>query len=191
MCGRYYIDPDDDMEIQLIIDKIKDKFIDTPEIGALRTGEIFPTNIAPVITKDSPEPMKWGFSRFDGKGHVINARFETAHEKSMFKRSMEERRCILPASCYFEWEKRGSKKQKTQIGADSPLYMAGLYRVEKDFPLPVFVILTMAAWPQISSIHDRMPVLLSAEIREDWLHSRIDSRDILAMPEAELHYKEA
>lgn len=188
MCGRYYIDPDDDREIQLIIDKIKDKFIDVPEIDSLRTGEIFPTNVVPAITSESPAPMKWGFSRFDGKGRIINARLETAHEKNMFKEAMHIRRCVLPASYYFEWDGR---KKKMEIGAGSPLYLAGLYRFEKDSTLPVFVILTMSAWPKISFIHDRMPVLLPAEIREDWLAGRIDGRDILAMPEAELYYKEA
>lgn len=195
MCGRYYIDPDDDMEIKLIIDKIKDKFLDIPEIAEMKTGEIFPTNTVPAITRDSHELMKWGFSRFDGKGHIINARFETAGEKSMFSKPLISSRCIIPASHYFEWEKREgeAKKQKMEIGADSTLYMAGLFRREKDLSLPVFVILTMPARPRIINIHDRMPVLLHPDIRGAWLDHAINYKDIISyvLPEEELYYNEA
>ena len=57
--------------------------------------------------------MKWGYSGYGNK--VINARSETAFEKPMFRKSMQERRCLLPASGYYEWRRTpsgGKSKQK-------------------------------------------------------------------------------
>jgi hypothetical protein len=45
---------------------------------SVSTGEIFSTNIVPVQTAGSFALMKWSFSKFDGKGSIINARSETA-----------------------------------------------------------------------------------------------------------------
>lgn len=167
MCGRYYI-ADDDPEIQSII----------AALGydeRIQTGEIFPTNIVPVLAEGGkPQLMQWGFARYNGGGKVINARSETAAEKSMFSKAMRECRCLLPASHYFEWQRSGSaKKQKYAISLPEKetLYMAGLYREEKDLPLPVFVILTREAAPSVTDIHDRMPVILPKSVQSLWLNS--------------------
>jgi len=95
---------------------------------------------------------------------------------------MRERRCLLPASWYFEWQRVGStKKQKHAISLPdgAPLAMAGLFREEKDIPLPVFVILTREAAPGLSQIHDRMPVVLPREMQREWLSSGCDVRAVL------------
>ncbi len=167
MCGRYYID-DDDYEIQQIIAALGDD-------GPINTGEIFPTNVVPVIAQGGKiRLMKWGFARYNGGGKVINARSETAAEKSMFSKAMGQCRCLLPASHYFEWQRSGStKKQKYAISLPEKetLYMAGLFREEKDQPLPVFVILTRQAAPSVMDIHDRMPVILPKSVQPLWLNS--------------------
>ena len=167
MCGRYCI-ADDDMEIHAIIAALGyDKQI--------KTGEIFPTDIVPAITAGgTPRLMQWGFARYNGGGKVINARSETAAEKKMFARSLRERRCLLPASYYYEWQRNGgAKKQKFAISLpeSGTLYMAGVYREEKGITLPVFVILTRAAAPSVSCIHDRMPVILPKSVQTLWLES--------------------
>ena len=76
----------------------------------VKTGEVFPSDTAAVIAnsrqlKPSVFPMRWGFER-KGGGLVINARSETAAEKQLFRESAQLRRCLIPASCYFEWERR-------------------------------------------------------------------------------------
>lgn len=175
MCGRYYIEIEED-EMMSIIREVQQK-INRPE-QLVRTGEIFPTNVAPVmVSEDAFLPMKWGFLKYDGKGHVINARSETVAEKNMFKRPLFEGRCLIPASNYFEWltDEHG-KKQKYAIKTTSPVsYMAGLYRSEKGSEIPTFVILTKAAAPDIAFIHDRMPVLLGREAQLSWLKGDIES----------------
>jgi putative SOS response-associated peptidase YedK len=119
MCGRFYIEKDDPAEELLkIIAEIERKLKD--DGLHIKQGEIFPTDIVPAIANSKthgvePFAMKWGFSRFDGSGVIINARSETAMERSMFRQPMLERRCLIPASNYFEWQAVGGKKIKHAI----------------------------------------------------------------------------
>lgn len=189
MCGRYFIAiEDEESEIKKIIEQVNIRYKNTPELSEMKTGEIYPTNIVPVITEASIMLMKWGFTRFEGKGQVINARFETSAEKPMFRKSFFEHRCLIPASYYYEWEKRGTKKQKYAIGLRETLYFAGLYRVDKDISVPRFVILTRPGAPKIAFIHDRMPVILSKEIHKAWLNRSLDNEDMINYSVENLSY---
>lgn len=192
MCGRYYIpEPDDDSGFRAIIELVQNNCKDSPSLGEMKLGEIYPTNIVPAITDGALVLMKWGFSRFDGTGHVINARLETASEKPMFRKAYDTQRCLLPAGYYYEWLKDGASKHKYAIGTGAPIYMAGLYRYEENEQLPVFVILTRPAAAGISFIHDRMPVIVPDTIRQKWLMMPIDTRELLNASEENLKYKEA
>lgn len=110
--------------------------------------------------------MKWGYSLPDGKV-VFNARSESASSRPMFQDGIVQRRCLVPAAYYFEWEKRGREKIKYAIGQNERgiLYMAGIYRLEKG--VPVFTILTRSPADSIAFIHDRMPVILPNEAKSD------------------------
>ena len=181
MCGRYYI-PDEDSaaELKEIIDQINRRHNAVP---VLKTGEIAPSDTAPVLANNrslavTPFAMKWGYTMSNGK-LVFNARSETASEKPLFRDGMTQRRCLVPAAHYFEWEKRGREKIKYAIKpADvSVLYMAGIYRIENG--IPVFSILTREPASSISFIHDRMPVILPREFTTDWLNPRFKAEDML------------
>lgn len=181
MCGRYYI-PDEDSaaELKEIIDQINRRHNAGP---VLKTGEIAPSDTAPVLANNrslmvTPFAMKWGYTMSNGK-LVFNARSETASEKPLFRDGMTQRRCLVPAAHYFEWEKRGREKIKYAIKpADvSVLYMAGIYRIENG--IPVFSILTREPASSISFIHDRMPVILPREFTTDWLNPRFKAEDVL------------
>lgn len=171
MCGRYFIETDaEEIIIKEILDQVNEKYNGMPEQSEMRTGEIFPTNIVPVLTRKEPVLMKWGFPRFDGKGQIINARLETAAEKPMFRKSFDTMRCLVPASYYFEWETVGTKKQKYAIGTNEPIFMAGLYKYDSLLRLPLFVILTRPAAQELAFIHDRMPVILPGDTHKKWLN---------------------
>jgi len=171
MCGRYFIETDaEEIIIKEIIEQVSDKYKGAAELEQMRTGEIFPTNIVPVLTHNEPALMKWGFPRFDGKGQIINARLETAAEKPMFKKSFDSMRCLVPASYYFEWETVGAKKQKYAIGTNEPIFMAGLYKYDNILKLPLFVILTRPAAEGIAFIHERMPVIMPEDTHKKWLN---------------------
>lgn len=134
MCGRYFIDTaEDNVEMYKIIEEVNRR---TGGEGVETSGEIFPTDTVPVIAKDydmSPAvfAMKWGYKLPSGQV-IINARSETAAEKPLFREGLRHRRCVVPATNYFEWDKRGAEKIKYAINLeDEPvLYMAGIYRVE-------------------------------------------------------------
>lgn len=172
MCGRYWIDGENEI-IEEIIGEIAEK-----NPGVKTSGEIFPGDSVPVICKSRsgkvrPFAMEWGFSLSDGK-RVINARSETAHEKPMFRESMVNRRCLLPLSAYFEWEKVGKAKKKHRILPEhNGLFcLAGIYRYEND--RAKCTVLTMEAADEIAFIHPRMPVLVPWEERERFLNGEND-----------------
>ncbi len=197
MCGRYFIpEPEDDTGFQVIYEQMKERFAPRA-LADMASGEIFPTSVVPVITAEGPALMKWGFPGFDGKGQVINARLETADRKPMFKKPYADARCLVPALHYFEWRKEGARKHKYALsvqdaaGDGPPLYMAGLYRQEKDGAYPLFVILTRPAAPGVAFIHDRMPVIVPEHVRQKWLSSVVPPDALLAESVEELQYRDA
>lgn len=177
MCGRYMLfDEAQNEELHRIIEEINHRLKDNPEAPALKTGEIFPTDTVPIIVSrhgsKSAHPAKWGFPKFSKSGVIINAKGETLNE-TMFRKSFQDRRCIVPACGYFEWRKDTPEKEKFFIHTGKPLlYMAGLYgiyRDKNDKPYTGFVIITTEPNAAISPIHNRMPVILSPDKAEQWL----------------------
>ena len=144
MCGRYYID-DSLAGFEALVEELNRG---KPGGAPIKTGEIRPTDIAPVIAnsrarRQRPFLMRWGFGGNRNARLVINTRSETAHEKPMFRDAMLDRRCLVPASCYFEWQTQGKSREKLAMKPDGPvMYMAGLYRLEAGEPLAAFTILT-------------------------------------------------
>ena len=179
MCGRYFIDLDDITDEELLA--LLDRENSVSELNAaeprLKSGEIHPGDTASVIARNrklcrSAFLMQWGF-HFN-KRLIFNARSETAAEKPMFQQSLKERRCLIPASAYFEWDHREKPLKKYRFGLKykSMLYFAGLYRFESPETLPVFTILTRNAAPEISCYHDRMPVIIPETLHNAWLDNR-------------------
>lgn len=194
MCGRYHIaEADAPEELSRIIDELNRK--KTP-VGLKTSGEIFPSDVVPVLAysrKQDVQPfaMRWGYS-FPNSRPVINARSETAAAKPMFKDGMLQRRCLVPASNYYEWEKRESRKVKYAIrpvGSDM-LYLAGIYHLENHdgIIVPTFAILTRAAAPGISFIHQRMPVMLPSTSMADWLNPDYKAEDIIHSALLDMEY---
>lgn len=169
MCGRYSLfTEEENQEIMRIVRRMSEKYPG----NAMRQGEIFPTNQAPVLQflgdKIEPELAVWGFPRFNAKGVIINARSETADERPMFRKSLHVRRCVVPSTGFYEWSQDAQKiKYHFAMPEQGALYMAGLFNEfqgEKRF-----VILTTAANLSISDVHNRMPVILPKNKVEDWL----------------------
>jgi putative SOS response-associated peptidase YedK len=184
MCGRYLIqDTDGDNVIKTIIESAKGHL----DYGKLSTGEIYPTNYAPVIkiynTADiEAYPMIWGFSGFTDNKHpkikpkpLINAKAETIGQLKTWKESYEQRRCLVPSSGFYEWRHEG-KNNKTKYLFTLPdkqtLFMAGVYKtVRKDdnTASEYFSIITTSANTSMQPIHNRMPVVLYHYEYKQWL----------------------
>ena len=191
MCGRYYVEPESSSELLELIAEAKRKS------DEVKTGEVFPSDTAAVIAnnrqlKPTVFPMRWGFERRGG-GLVINARGETASEKQLFRESAQLRRCLIPASCYFEWERRADGKVKYAIRPRGKelLYLGGLYTKPEPGALPCFTILTREAADGISFIHDRMPVIVPKEKEADWLSQQLTLDELLEDAETDMEFSEA
>ena len=198
MCCRYYVDLSPELR----------PFVEAANRSPLRgkmtalfgrelvtQGEIRPTDLAAVLAPNkvgaaTAYPMRWGFSDSRGGATLFNARVETAGKKPTFRESWEKRRCVIPASCYFEWEhpvdpKTGKPgqgdKYRIRPRGGSLVWMAGLYRTEKqdDLVYPVFTILTRKAADGIRFIHDRMPVMLSEDDAQRWIRPGAEPERIM------------
>lgn len=188
MCGRFFI-AEDDPEIVSMLKEIeaenRRKSLTWPPI---KTGEVFPKDYsAAKVAQSSGIPcyrqMRWGFTGYDQKSLLINARAETVLQKATFRGPALKSRCLLPASYYFEWKKDETTNRKIKHimrdSRSSVLYMAGLYRMEADDPVPRYVILTRQASKEVSPIHHRMPVILDGKEQEAWLQDGADIPDII------------
>ena len=197
MCGRYYITEDDlSDELRRIINDLNRK--KTPE-GLKTAGEIFPSDVVPVLANSrkravQPFAMRWGYAFPNGRP-IINARCETAAQKPMFRDGMLQRRCIIPASHYFEWERHGTARTKYAIrpAHANTLYLAGIYHLENHngVIVPAFAILTRDASPGIAFIHPRMPVILPPDAAPDWLNPSHNAEEVIASALTEMDYQTA
>ena len=178
MCGRYNFSKDSNSPmVQKVFENLQSRQIE------VKTGDVNPGDVAAVIASNRKlEPqafgMKWGYKLPDGK-LIFNARSETAAQKAMFADGMRQRRCLIPADCYYEWQKTGIEKQKYQLAPinTNGFFLAGIYRIEQGFP--VFSVLTKELVESIAFIHNRMPVILPNEIIKDWLNPQYHGQELL------------
>ena len=127
---------------------------------------------------------------------LINARVETVAEKPSFRTAFKKRRCLVPASGYFEWKGTAGSKQPYFLHDpdDHLLMFAGLWEGWKPDDeaewLHTFTIITGAPGKVSGDIHDRQPVILPPDEWHDWLTAEPDvAKDILERhPEAELTF---
>ena len=131
------------------------------------SGDLYPSDIAPVLAPNKYGqmaifPMAWGFTHKATTKPLANCRVETADTKALWRDSWYRRRCVIPASWYYEWgypvyeedsrsmlEHRNTKKVKFAIQSEGSdiTYIAGLYRYEEHsgMQIPMFSILTREA----------------------------------------------
>lgn len=123
-------------------------------------------------------PVRWGFvprwANNPNQGpRPINARAETAATIAPFKDSFRERRCLIPASGFFEWKTEGKKKLPHLFRAKGggPLAFAGLWDVWGEAPhlIHTCAILTVPANDVVKPFHDRMPANLTRDQFTPWL----------------------
>lgn len=171
MCGRYYIDDDTTREIEKLVRQVDEKMRQAPAAGSsMQAKDIHPSEVAPVIAAEGQNLccrwQKWGFPGFHGKQLIFNARSESVLEKKMFRESVGQRRIVVPAAWFYEWNKNKEKNIFYRKG-QPVLYMAGLYNRYQDEDR--FVILTTEANDSMRPVHDRMPLVLERDEVRKWL----------------------
>jgi putative SOS response-associated peptidase YedK len=129
--------------------------------------------------------MRWGLVPSWAKdpaigNRMINARADRLATNRAFAKAFATRRCIIPASGFYEWQKleaapgRRATRQPFFIHAKDaePLALAGLWEIwhdAEDKPLRTCTIITTEPNDVLAPIHDRMPVLLSEAFWDRWL----------------------
>ena len=161
MCGRYYFDTSYP-KLQEILNKAHQTGIDFKE------GEICPTQYAPVLICHQNKIYSC-FKRWGYQLKIINARQETIHQRMLFRDDFKKRRCIIPMSYFFEWD-----KHKTKHAFGNELYLAGFYNTQNEF-----TILTTESQGDLKPIHHRMPVCIEKEHIKDYLTDNLYATQII------------
>jgi putative SOS response-associated peptidase YedK len=123
---------------------------------------------------------------------LINARAETAAEKNAFRGAMRYRRCLVPASGFYEWRRQGKAKSEPHFlkpANGRPFAFAGLmetWQGPDGSEIDTAAIMTTAASGPIAAIHERTPIVVAQEDYGRWLACRefdpAAVADILAAP---------
>ncbi|MBP1918927.1 SOS response-associated peptidase [Youngiibacter multivorans] len=198
MCGRFQLELsiEDMVNFMEIIEEVNRRYnAQDLDRFAREKKDVYPGNHSLAITEEGFLEPVWGYPM--EKKLIINARSETAYEKSMFKRSMSEGRCLIPANLFYEWQ--GEKKVKHMISTDDRHMMLGgihqVFRNPDGKPEERFTILTMDSKDEMAKVHSRIPVIvpkgkyaryLNHETPEDEIRSILSSYPehlIIAMDE--------
>jgi len=181
MCGRYSLFSD----IRIIEERFGEVTFDEDEYAP--SYNIAPSQQILTVINDGSKNrlgyLKWGLLPPWAKDpkvgfKMINARSETVHEKPSFRESFKKKRCLIVADSFFEWKRTDHDKVPMLIKLKSgePFAMAGLWETWKSStgePIHTCTILTTEPNELMSSIHDRMPVILKTEDEQTWLDSSI------------------
>jgi len=170
MCGRY------------VLSIVGDELATSCEVAQSHPFDskcynIAPSQEVPVVLRGPVETnvftsMSWGFKtgrKINGVSKpLINARVETVTEKPTFRDSIKQRRCLVPASGFYEWKDRQPHfifREEKKI-----MFLAGIWKAALSDPQKKeFAIITTAANPGISDLHHRMPLLIPDKMKKDWL----------------------
>ncbi len=189
MCGRFASAKHD---VDLIGEVEADVAIGEP---LPLSWNVAPTQDVRVVLErpvDSPDQaraerqlrtLRWGLVPAWAEGpkvgsRMINARVETLDAKPAYRSALSRRRCLVPSTGYFEWERRGDRTVPTFLHADgATLWFAGLYEVWRDRArqfsedgwLRTFTIVTSPAADELGHIHRRSPVPVPRTLWKQWL----------------------
>jgi putative SOS response-associated peptidase YedK len=176
MCGRY--------TLASPTERLAEEFgVDASSIEPAPNYNVAPTQqVAAVLDEGGQrrlEVLRWGlippWADDPGIGsRMINARSETAPGKPSFRRAFRERRCLIPADGFYEWQRTNGAKQPYYIHMEDgrPFAFAGLWESWSkggEGEVRTCTILTTGANALVGEVHDRMPVILAHDAYDVWL----------------------
>ena len=177
MCGRIANTLPTDAMVQLFAARPANNLPEVPNFN------VCPTNQVHVVTSGAAGrqllAMRWGFlphwyKATNGGPLLINARAETIAEKPAFRAACRERRCLIPATGFYEWSKdaQGNRLPWYISRADqTPIVFAGIWQRWEmgDELLTTCAVVTTGANDVMSKVHHRMPVVLEPKDWSLWL----------------------
>lgn len=197
MCGRYSLTSPEEAMRQLF-------GYESPPLNIRARYNIAPTQTAPVVRQADDGrgggrelvTLRWGLvphwaDSLSIGAKMINARGETVAEKPSFRAAFKARRCLVPATGWYEWKKIGEEggkpvKQPYAIGYEDqhPFAFAGLWEswnIEgdkaEDGAVETYTIITREADADIANVHHRMPVILPEAQWTAWLDTGTVDKD--------------
>jgi putative SOS response-associated peptidase YedK len=188
MCGRYDLS-DNPAAIQA-------KF-SVPRVPEYAPNlDVRPTQVNPIVRLDRDGGRecalaRWGLVPVWAKDlkfgtRCINARAETLATAPAFRAAYRKRRCLVPVNAFYEWSGPAGQRIKWRIGLrDEPLFaLGGLWEWWKDPAsgegVETYTIVTTDANTLLAPIHDRMPVIVSADRYAPWLDPDAPPQELLA-----------
>lgn len=182
MCGRYLsLSNPEQLAERFEVDEVRTEPL-AERYNVAPTQEIYA-----VIERSGRRrlgTLRWGFvppwaEQLRGTRQPINARIESVATSRMFATSFAQRRCLLPADGFYEWQERGEGRRKQPYllrdPDATPLAFAGIWTVWRPpddadaDPLFTTAIVTTAAEGVMADLHDRMPLVLPPALWSEWL----------------------
>jgi putative SOS response-associated peptidase YedK len=158
---------------------------------------IAPTQSVPTVLQTSASTnrqfkmLHWGLIPSWAKdpkmgAKLINARAETVAEKPAFRSALRQRRCLVLADGFYEWQQQEQKKQKQpfyfRLSDERPFAFAGLWehwKGEDGKEIESCTLLTTEANELMQPIHNRMPVILDPKDYDLWLDPEVKKPELL------------
>src|SRR5438105_4804207 len=182
MCGRYTYK----LTWEEIVTLYRLTLPEEPPEQLKPSYNVAPTDVMPIIRPagNGRELVLagWGLLPFWLKSEqlgkmaysTINARAERIETAPSYREPFKHRRCLVPASGWYEWQKIGAKKKKPFHFQPKtpPFAFAGVYDIWQADGGPAitsFAIVTTGATPSTQPYHDRMPVVLEEQQFDDWM----------------------
>lgn len=192
MCGRYAASASAD----LLIEEFEIEEVDPSAIEATEPSfNVAPTDTVPAVVERLTDSgatrtlvgLRWGLvpswsKSASGGARMINARSETVAEKPAYRKAFSARRCLLPATGYFEWRTlpEGGKQPYFIRPSDGGLLvMGGIYefwRSEVGW-LSTASIITTQATDALGWVHDRMPIIIGRDNQDAWLDPSLTDKE--------------
>jgi putative SOS response-associated peptidase YedK len=198
MCGGYELDADPEALAHAFrVDRVQ---LELPLPGWPEGSERYPRQLGLIVAvrrgaEGEREERVLGPARFglvppSSQGtprndKLYNARSETVHERPLFRGAFERRRCLVPVTAFYEWQRVSGKSRRVAFALSdhAPFALAGIWQpyTRPDGTKAVsFAILTTAPNALIAPIHERMPVVLEASAQTLWLSRGADPEALRA-----------
>ena len=154
-----------------------------------------PTHLLPVITSENPEGFSffyWGASPSFANNKTVSQKLlivpvAQLMVRTSFKKSIQNRRCIIPADGFYDW-KTISKKEKVpyrfHLEDNLPFAMAGLwdeFENEEGEIVHTFMIITTKANENLDGTVERMPVILETKLAGKWLDESLSAEEAMSL----------
>lgn len=196
MCGRaYQTYSDEELALRYLNQALRRRPLG--ELMSRSNYNLSPTQLSPVVLIEDGatviKPHRWGLVpawakdvASAAKYSMINARSEEIESKRSYSGAFKSRRCILPLSGFFEWQRLSPQEKRPfaiYLKDDPIMSVAGVYE-HWESPstgevVDSFAILTTAANAFMAKIHDRMPVILDRKDEAQWLDPSLTQTESL------------